>query len=205
LQCESESERECGERECYCAGVCVVCQGDCASSRKPECPHGAVSSHSSRSPPIRPSRQATSCLTIPPTASRRISTPAHFQSGHVHRLLPYTTRLHLPCLQLPRSVSYKLHHTKSPFLLLCLLLIIYPVRLSTIASLFPFYHSNLPCHAISPTSGTVCPPLADQLIARRRFPSSPKLTTPSPRSARLRRLQLTSDEHSTSQSSNPVP
>jgi hypothetical protein len=69
---------------------------------------------------------------------------------------------------------------------------------------FPLLCTTPTCHAISPTFGTVCPLLADQLIAH-RFPSSPKLTTPSPRSARLRRLQVTSTAQHFAIFPPPVP
>ena len=104
----------------------------------------AVSSNSSNPPPIRPSRQAPSGKALALKRRAKATPPirAHSAAGvsvktHPGNLVQvtcigsflHTTRLHLPCCMLPRCVSRRLHHTKSRFLLLCLLLIIYPVCL----------------------------------------------------------------------------
>ena len=138
MQCESESERECGDRETAPVSVWCVKEAQSPPSSPPRRLFQLVkcAANSTKSPgPFRqsagPETTGQSDSANPrPFRCRRIgqNPVTSFQVTCIGSFL-HTTRLHLPACMLPRCVSRRLHHTKSRFLLLCLLLIIYPVCL----------------------------------------------------------------------------
>ena len=176
----------------------------------------AVSSNSSNPPPIRPSRQAPSGKALALKRRAKATPPirAHSAAGvsvrihpgnlipsHVYRLLPShhsapSSMLHAAPMCVSQATSYQISIPAALFIidhLPCLSSII------TISP-FPFYHSNLQCHAISPPPlGMVrpifCPQLAEQVRYRPPFSFKPQTHHPEP--AVRTAAPATGDEHST--------